>query len=70
MSGYDATVEIRKRFDKDALPIIALTAAALVSEQETCLAVGMNGIVTKPFDAARLREAVLRATAHGRAQRA
>ena len=70
MSGYDATVEIRKRFDKDALPIIALTAAALVSEQEICLAVGMNGIVTKPFDAARLREVVLRATAHGRAQRA
>ncbi len=68
MSGHEATVELRKRFGADELPIIALTAAALASEQQASLALGMNDFIAKPFDAARLRELLIRWTAHRRAR--
>ncbi|GMV58882.1 MAG: hypothetical protein AMXMBFR72_19830 [Betaproteobacteria bacterium] len=67
MSGNEATVELRKRYGADELPIIALTAAALASEQQQSLALGMNDFIAKPFDAARLRELLVRWTAHRRA---
>jgi PAS domain S-box-containing protein len=72
MSGHEATIELRKRHRKEDLPIVALTAAALASEQEQSLAIGMNDFITKPFDAARLRSVLLQVTAHRRraAQRA
>jgi len=37
-----------------ALPIIALTAAALVSERDEALRAGMNDFLTKPVDAEKL----------------
>jgi PAS domain S-box-containing protein len=67
MSGHEATVELRKRYSPDELPIIALTAAALASEQQQSLALGMNDFIAKPFDAARLRELLIRWTARRRA---
>ena len=60
MDGFAATVALRRHFDAAALPIIALTAAAMVSEREQGSAVGMTDFVTKPIDANRLREALLR----------
>jgi signal transduction histidine kinase/ActR/RegA family two-component response regulator len=62
MSGYEATAALRRRYTKEDLPIIALTAAALVSEQEQSLALGMNDFITKPFDANRLRISLSRWT--------
>jgi PAS domain S-box-containing protein len=67
MSGHEATVELRKRYGADELPIIALTAAALASEQQQSLALGMNDFIAKPFDAARLRELLVYWTARRRA---
>jgi DNA-binding response OmpR family regulator len=32
------------------LPIIGLTACALLSEQQHSLDAGMNNVITKPFD--------------------
>jgi PAS domain S-box-containing protein len=58
--GHDATRELRERFDAQALPIIALTAAALTSERDDALAAGMNDFLTKPLDAQRLQETLLR----------
>jgi signal transduction histidine kinase/ActR/RegA family two-component response regulator len=63
MSGYEATAELRRRWDAHALPIIALTAAALASERATALAAGMNDLVTKPIDSQGLRSAMARALA-------
>ena len=36
--------------------MVALTAAALVSEREDAMAAGMNDFLTKPIDAERLRQ--------------
>jgi PAS domain S-box-containing protein len=60
MSGHEATVELRKTWDAEALPIIALTAAALVSERDLALAAGMNDFLTKPIDAPKLRRTLAR----------
>jgi PAS domain S-box-containing protein len=72
MSGHEATIELRKRHRKEDLPIVALTAAALASEQQQSLAIGMNDFISKPFDAERLRSVLLQVTAQRRraAQRA
>ncbi len=51
MSGHEATVELRRTWSASELPIIALTAAALVSERDLALAAGMNDFLTKPIDA-------------------
>jgi PAS domain S-box-containing protein len=60
MSGHEAAVELRKDYDAQALPIIALTAAALVSERDQALAAGMNDFLTKPIDSVRLRQTLAR----------
>jgi PAS domain S-box-containing protein len=60
MSGHEAATELRRRHDAASLPIIALTAAALVTEREQALAAGMNDFLTKPIDAVRLRQTLAR----------
>jgi CheY-like chemotaxis protein len=62
LGGHDATRALRRRFDAKTLPIIALTAAALTSERDEALAAGMNDFLTKPLDAQRLQDALLRWT--------
>ncbi len=54
MDGYQATEIIRADSRYNDLPIIAMTAHAMQSEREKCLAVGMNDHVTKPIDPNRL----------------
>jgi CheY-like chemotaxis protein len=60
MSGHEATLALRGRSAGRQVPVIALTAAALVSEREQALASGMVDFLTKPIDAERLRAALLR----------
>jgi PAS domain S-box-containing protein len=64
MSGHEATRQVRQRFTADELPIVALTAAALVSERDEALAAGMNEFLTKPIDAPKLRQTLVRLIGH------
>ncbi len=48
MDGYAATRRLREIPAYRDVPIIALTANALLDEQEKCLAAGMNAHVAKP----------------------
>ena len=61
LNGRDAARQLRQTWDAQALPIIALSAAAMLSEQQAAFDAGMDHFVAKPFDAATLRAALLRA---------
>jgi PAS domain S-box-containing protein len=60
MSGYEATRQLRLMHPSSSLPVIALTAAALVSERQQALALGMNDFLTKPIDSERLHAVLAR----------
>ena len=59
MDGFEATRLIRATPAGQDLPIIALTAAAMVQEKEACLAAGMNDHIAKPIDPVALADALL-----------
>ncbi len=50
VDGYKATALIRAEARWAKLPIIAMTAHAMVKDRERCLQIGMNDFVSKPFD--------------------
>lgn len=60
LSGYEVTRELRRQHPPEALPIVAYTAAALVTERQAALAAGMNDFLPKPCHADQLRAMVAR----------
>lgn len=49
LDGLDATRRIRQIAHLRKLPILAMTANALVQDRQACLDAGMNGHIGKPF---------------------
>jgi signal transduction histidine kinase/CheY-like chemotaxis protein len=58
MDGFRVLDEIRKDERLQHIPIIALTARAMLSEREEILAYGFDGYVSKPIDDAVLRQSI------------
>jgi two-component system sensor histidine kinase/response regulator len=60
MDGYESARRMRQRPELVSLPIIAMTAHALLQEREKCLAIGMNDYVTKPIDPEELTRVLVK----------
>ena len=62
MDGYDTTKFIREKMPsgKSGVPIIAMTAHAIVGEAEKCIALGMDDYISKPFNQKKLYEKINR----------
>ncbi len=67
LDGYQATTEIRRHEQSAArprTPIVAMTASALDSDRERCLANGMDDFLSKPVQIEQLRAALDRYSAN------
>lgn len=63
MDGYEATLAIRKAeqtTSRPRLPIVAITANAMESDREQCIAVGMDDYIAKPIQIDMLRGLLLK----------
>ena len=62
MDGFEATARIRERekSSRKHIPIIALTAHAMVGDRQRCLAAGMDDYVSKPINVDDLVAAIER----------
>ncbi len=60
MDGLEATRRFRASKLRPGLPVIAMTAHALDSERQRCLAAGMNDFLTKPIDPELLQQMLIR----------
>ena len=54
MDGKQATQLIRKNVKFGQIPILALTAHAIMAEEAAIMASGVNAVITKPLDEALL----------------
>lgn len=60
MDGVTATKEIRKKMEHTSLPIVAMTANAMVGDREKCAESGMNDHIAKPIDPEQLFSTLLK----------
>jgi len=58
MDGYQTTQHIRRHKDRNLadIPIVALTANAMLEDRERCIAAGMNDYLSKPVSLQILRD--------------
>ena len=68
MDGLEATRFIREELGFRKLPVVALTAGALVEERRRTMEAGMNDFLTKPIDPQAMVRAVRRAVSQRRGE--
>ncbi len=56
LDGWEASHRIKATLDTQAIPIIAITAHAMVGDRERAIAAGCDDYDTKPIDFPRLLE--------------
>lgn len=54
MDGYESTAAIRKKPEFKDIPIIAVTAKAMMGDREKCINAGASDYITKPVDVDQL----------------
>lgn len=71
IDGYETARRIRRLNSPNSdVAIVALTAAAMDGDSDRCLAAGMDGYATKPFDSRNLCSVITRALAQRNARAA
>jgi CheY-like chemotaxis protein/HPt (histidine-containing phosphotransfer) domain-containing protein len=68
LDGLETTRAIRRNKNWNYLPIIAMTAHAMIGDRERCLQAGMNGYISKPVQQAGLIAVIEQYLASGTAQ--
>jgi two-component system cell cycle response regulator DivK len=58
MDGYQALALMNKDLDLNHVPVIAVTAQAMLGDKERCLHAGAVGYVSKPIDVDLLTELI------------
>ncbi|MDA8406854.1 MAG: response regulator [Deltaproteobacteria bacterium] len=60
MDGFEATTAIREKEKSTGthIPIVAMTAHAMVGDKERCLDVGMDGYISKPISSKELEKGI------------
>ena len=56
MNGYEATRQLRSK--GITTPVVAVTANAMMGDEEKCLEAGCDGYISKPIDRTRLTEII------------
>jgi CheY-like chemotaxis protein len=59
LDGWEATRTIKAIPDLSGIPIVALTAHAMVGDKERALAAGCDGYISKPIEVARFYDQLL-----------
>ena len=54
MDGYETIREIRRMDKYKRIPILAVTAKAMMGDREKCIAVGASDYISKPVDTDQL----------------
>lgn len=65
-SGMDLAKEIRADAQFDSVPVVAITAQALMGDEEKILAAGVDFYLSKPINTHKLRDLVDKFTQQGR----
>jgi CheY-like chemotaxis protein len=68
--GFAALVEIRNHPRFSGIPVMAVTAKAMLLERDRIVRAGFDGYITKPIDIAKLRERVDALLAHPEKEKA
>ncbi|KLT64561.1 response regulator [Pedobacter sp. BMA] len=50
MDGYQAIAAMKKSQEMQNIPVLAVTAQAMVGDKERCLSAGASGYVSKPIN--------------------
>ncbi len=54
MDGYEAIPLIKEMPERQDIPVISVTAQAMVGDREKCLRAGADGYISKPIDVDKL----------------